>query len=75
ARYFFSWGPHCRHGDEAMRDGMMKIAAMAFGEDKVMIEAQSRVIAESPERQIMPTAHDRAVTLYNRLVTNHCRAE
>lgn len=75
ARYFFSWGPHCGHGDEAMRDGMMKIAAMAFGEDKVMIEAQSRVIAESPERPIMPTAHDRAVTLFNRLVASFCRAE
>lgn len=68
ARYFFSWGPHRDHGDAAMRDGMMALAAMAFGEDKVMIEAQSRVIADSPEHTIMPTAHDRGVTLFNRLV-------
>jgi len=32
ARYFFSWGPHCAHGDEVMRDGMMELAAIAFGE-------------------------------------------
>lgn len=75
ARYFFSWGPHCKHGDEAMRDGMMEIAAMAFGEDKVMIEAQSRVIAQSPAQAIIPTAHDRGVTLFNRLVERLSRAE
>jgi vanillate O-demethylase monooxygenase subunit len=75
ARYFFSWGPHCDHGDEAMRDGMMELAAMAFGEDKVMIEAQSRVIADSPGQAIMPTAHDRGVTLFNRLVERLVRVE
>ena len=29
-------------GDEAMRDMLMGVAAMAFNEDKVMIEAQQR---------------------------------
>jgi vanillate O-demethylase monooxygenase subunit len=74
ARYFFSWGPHCRHGDEKMRDGMMQVAAQAFGEDKVMIEAQQRVIDETPEPRIMPTAHDRGVTLFNRLVKKLAQA-
>lgn len=68
ARYFFSWGPHRRHGDEAMRDGMMAMAGMAFAEDKVMIEAQQRVIDITAEPRIMPTSHDRGVTLFNRLV-------
>lgn len=68
ARYFFSWGPHCRHGDEARRDAMMNLAAMAFAEDKVMIEAQQQVIDQSPDARIMPTTHDRSVTLFNRLV-------
>ncbi len=68
ARYFFSWGPHCHHGDAARRDTMMGIAARAFAEDKVMIEAQQRVIAATPDPQIMPTAHDKGITLYNRLV-------
>jgi vanillate O-demethylase monooxygenase subunit len=75
ARYFFSWGPHCEHGDEAMRNAMMQLAAMAFGEDKVMIEAQNRVITESPGHAIMPTAHDRGVTLFNRLVERLVRNE
>ena len=67
ARYFFSWGPHRQHGDAAKRDMMMAMAGQAFAEDKTMIEAQQRVIAATPDPQIMPTAHDRAVTLYNRL--------
>jgi vanillate O-demethylase monooxygenase subunit len=68
SRYFFSWGPHRRHGDEAMRDAMMEMASVAFAEDKVMIEAQQRVIDMTPDPRIMPTSHDRGVTLFNRLV-------
>lgn len=75
ARYFFSWGPHRDHGDEATRDGMMRVAAQAFAEDKAMIEAQQRVIDLSPDRQVMPTAHDKAVTLFNRLVAALVKAE
>jgi len=73
ARYFFSWGPHCRHGDAARRDMMMGIAGQAFAEDKTMIESQQRVIAATPDPKIMPTAHDRGVTLYNRLVERLAR--
>jgi vanillate O-demethylase monooxygenase subunit len=68
SRYFFSWGPHRTQGDEAMRDGMMALAGVAFGEDKVMIEAQQKVIDRTPDPRIMPTAHDKGVTLFNRLV-------
>lgn len=75
ARYFFSWGPHRRHGDAGVRDMLMGIAGQAFGEDKVMIEAQQRVIDTTPDPQVMPTAHDRGVTMYNRLVEKLARAE
>jgi vanillate O-demethylase monooxygenase subunit len=75
ARYFFSWGPHRRHGDERMRDNMMKVAAQAFGEDKVMIEAQQCVVDATASPQIMPTAHDRGVTLFNGLVRKLVQAE
>ena len=68
SRYFFSWGPHVRTGNEAQRDQMMKLADMAFAEDKVMIEAQQRVIDRTANPVVMPTAHDRGVTLFNRLV-------
>jgi vanillate O-demethylase monooxygenase subunit len=75
ARYFFSWGPHRAHGDEAMRDALMALGAQAFGEDKVMIEAQQCVIDQTPLPQVMPTAHDRGVTLFNRLVEKLVREE
>ncbi len=53
----------------------MKLAAQAFGEDKVMIEAQQRVIDHTADPAIMPTAHDRGVTLFNPLVARLVRAE
>lgn len=75
ARYFFSWGPHRRHGDEGVRDGMMRMAGLAFAEDKAMIEAQQQVIDATPDPRVMPTAHDRGVTLFNRLVERLARGE
>lgn len=75
ARYFFSWGPHRLHGDEGLRDLLMTVAAQAFGEDKVMIEAQQRVIDQTPHPQILPTAHDRGVTLFGNLVARLMREE
>lgn len=75
SRYFFSWGPNHRHGDEAYRDVLMAMAGQAFGEDKVMIEAQQRVIDATPDPKVMPTAHDRGVTMFNRLVEKLAREE
>ncbi len=75
ARYFFSWGPHRNHGDEALRDTLMSLAAKAFAEDKTMIEAQQRVIDITAEPAIMPTAHDRGVTLFNRLIERLVKQE
>jgi vanillate O-demethylase monooxygenase subunit len=75
SRYFFSWGPHRDHGDEALRDMLMGMADQAFHEDKVMIEAQQKVIDRTPDPQVMPTAHDKGVTMFNRLVERLARAE
>ncbi|MBO9574587.1 MAG: aromatic ring-hydroxylating dioxygenase subunit alpha [Sphingobium sp.] len=75
ARYFFSWGPRRDQGDATVRDALMGIAAQAFAEDKVMIEAQQQVIDDSPDARIMPTSHDRGVTLFNRLVEKLAREE
>lgn len=75
ARYFFSWGPHREHGDEALRDFLMTLADQAFGEDKVMIEAQQKVIDRTTDPRVMPTAHDRGVTLFNRLVERLSKQE
>jgi phenylpropionate dioxygenase-like ring-hydroxylating dioxygenase large terminal subunit len=68
SRYFFSWGPRKGHGDEAHRDLLMSIAAKAFAEDKMMIEAQQKVVDGTPNPRIMPTAHDRGLTMFNRMV-------
>lgn len=75
SRYFFSWGPHRNHGDEALRDFLMGLAAMAFAEDKTMIEAQQRVIDLDPARQPMPVTFDKGVVLYQRLVERLAREE
>jgi vanillate O-demethylase monooxygenase subunit len=75
ARYFYCHGIHRRFGDAAMRDAMMAVAAIAFGEDKTIIEAQQRVIDETPEPKVMATAHDRAVVAFNRLVEQLAVAE
>jgi len=68
ARYFFSWGPRRGQGDEALRDVLMGIANRAFTEDRIMIEAQQRVINNTAARKVLPTSADMGVTLYNRLV-------
>jgi phenylpropionate dioxygenase-like ring-hydroxylating dioxygenase large terminal subunit len=75
ARYFFSWGPHKDHGDAALRDMLMGIADMAFTEDRIMIEAQQRVIDATPDPHIMPTSADKGVTLFNRMVAKMVREE
>ena len=59
----------------SLRDMLMGIAAQAFAEDKVMIEAQQQVIDMTSDPRVMPTAHDRGVTLFNRLVDKTARAE
>ena len=75
SRYFFSWGPHVKHGDEALRDTLMGIAAQAFAEDKTMIEAQQTVIDRTETPRIIPSSHDRGVTMFNRLVERLAREE
>jgi phenylpropionate dioxygenase-like ring-hydroxylating dioxygenase large terminal subunit len=74
-RYFFSHGIHRRFGNEAVRDAMLDVVKKAFGEDKVMIEAQQRVIDGTPEPKVMATAQDRAVVSFNRLVERLVLAE
>jgi vanillate O-demethylase monooxygenase subunit len=75
ARYFFSWGPRRGHGDEALRDVLMGIADRAFTEDRIMIEAQQRVVNNTVGRKVLPTSADIGVTLYNRLVESLAAGE
>ena len=68
SRYFFSWGPHKKHGDEKLRDLLMDMAGMAFEEDRVMIEGQQKVINVTADPAVLPSVHDRGVNMFNRLV-------
>ncbi len=75
SRYFFSWGPHRKHGDEALRDTLMGIAGRAFAEDRTIIEAQQRVIDATAAPRIMPISADRGVTMFNLMVDKMVKAE
>lgn len=75
SRYFFSWGPRNDHGGKELRDVLMTMAGKAFDEDKVMIEAQQKVIDATPDHRIMPIAADKGITLFNRLVAKLSAAE
>jgi len=75
SRYFFSWGPHVKHGDAQLRDVLMGVAGQAFAEDKTMIEAQQQVIDRTPQPRILPTVHDRGVTIFTNLVNRLAREE
>jgi vanillate O-demethylase monooxygenase subunit len=68
ARYFFSWGPNAAAGAEAQADAMIKVAHQAFAEDKLIIEAQHRVMRAAPHPAPLPTSADRAVLMFQRLM-------
>lgn len=68
ARYYFAWGPPREHGTEADADVMIQVAYSAFNEDKVMIEAQQRIIDLAPSRRPVPTTADKSITLFTRLM-------
>jgi vanillate O-demethylase monooxygenase subunit len=75
SRYFFSWGPRAKDGDEQMASAMMGVARMAFDEDRAMIEAQQKVIDRDPDRQPMPIAADKGVTLFQRMMAGFVRED
>ena len=58
SRYFFSWGPRAGEGADALAESLLVLAHKAFGEDKVMIEAQQRVIDLDPMRKEVLTSAD-----------------
>lgn len=68
SRYFYTWGlPRAFPLAEAMAPKRLAMAEMAFAEDKAMIEAQQAVItAGGAARPVMPTAADKAITLFER---------
>ena len=46
---------------------MLNIALQAFHEDKQIIEAQQRIMATSPDREVLPLPADRGPLLFQRI--------
>lgn len=68
SRTFFNWGPGSEFGNEEIAEQMITIATMAFREDKEIIEAQTKVIARDPELPMLPSASDKSVSLFRRIM-------
>lgn len=75
ARYFFSFGFHRRDGDAGALDGMMAVLDKAFKEDREMIEAQQEIIDLTPRPRVMPSKHDRGITIFTNQIQSLVRAE
>jgi vanillate O-demethylase monooxygenase subunit len=55
-RYFFSWGPRRIDGGDSVADAMFAVAERAFAEDKLIIEAQQRIMLLRPGQEMLTTA-------------------
>ena len=75
SRYFFNWGPRAGEGSDALADAMLEVAHMAFNEDKVMIEAQQRVINLDPGRKEVLTSADVGPTQMRAVIRQLIKAE
>ena len=68
-RYFFTIGPRADFGSQEMLDVLAQVQIDAFEEDKIMIEAQQKILEKSEGIPVIPTAHDRAVVMFEQMVT------
>ncbi len=73
-RLFFSWGPRSCEDDE-VADILIGVAEKAFEEDRVMIEAQQKLIDGAPEVQMLNTSLDQGPNLMRSVVDRLLRAE
>lgn len=74
--YFFAFGPWDRMpGAVALKTSFRDLAVMAFGEDKVMLEAQQKIIDADPSRSMILFEIDKAPAMYDRLMKRLLAAE
>lgn len=74
SRYYFSWGPGSEFGGEEIAQIMIEVAKQAFLEDKVMIEAQQRIIDTDPNARPVPASADKAITIFQRMMRSQDRS-
>lgn len=67
--YFFSHAHNFGLDDPTVTESVYQSIVLAFDEDKRMIEAQSGVIAQDPDREMLAINADGALVRYRRLVT------
>lgn len=68
SRYFYATAIPREEAGQAMVDQILDVSAKAFFEDKVMIEAQQQRINRSPDTEVMPSAGDNAITMFNAIL-------
>jgi phenylpropionate dioxygenase-like ring-hydroxylating dioxygenase large terminal subunit len=69
ACYFFCFGPWARVPDgEAQKKKFLDLAMLAFGEDRVMLTAQQKIIDADPTRRMSLFDVDKAPALYRRVL-------
>jgi vanillate O-demethylase monooxygenase subunit len=73
ACYFFAYGPWAADADR--KSFFAELGYKAFSEDRVMIEAQYKLIQASPDRRMMPMVMDKGVVTYEGVVKRMLRAE
>ena len=73
ACYFFAYGPWAK--DAARAQFFADLGMRAFNEDRVMIEAQHRILQATPGHRMLPLAMDKAVKTYEGVVKRLLRAE
>jgi len=71
ARYFFTIGPRKDTGDKQVQEVLTQVQWAAFAEDKVILEGQQRIVDRSPDHRPIPTAHDRALIMFENMVKTH----
>jgi vanillate O-demethylase monooxygenase subunit len=71
--YFFGFGPCREHAEH--EPIFYEMGLKAFNEDRVMIEAQQRVIDRDPSRRMAPIAIDTATTRFRGIMRRLMREE
>jgi vanillate O-demethylase monooxygenase subunit len=66
--YYYSGGQRRHRADEALIETQLKAFAVAFQEDKAMIEAQQKVVDATPGRPMMTLTFDRSTAMFRRLM-------
>lgn len=74
-RYYFTWGPATQENRPFLKDVMVKVACTAFEEDRLMIEAQQRVLDRPAKVTMQPSVHDRGPNLMRGVIRRLIEAE